>query len=115
MKSIEVDVESKTVRIEPGVTFGELSDVLDAKGMALECLPSHVDINVVGAIITGSHSGGTTIKSFSSYVTAIEIVDVHGKMTRHVRGHTENFCEYLHHFGLLGVVTAVEMEICKAY
>ena len=75
--------------------------------MALACLPSHHDINVVGAIITGSHSGGATLKGFSSYVTEIEIVDVLGKVKRHIRGLTPDFPEYLHTFGLLGVVTEI--------
>jgi xylitol oxidase len=76
--TIEIRGELKRVSVGAGVTFGTLADALEQSGFALQTLPSYAKANVVGSILTGSHGGGAHKKGLSSYVKAIEYVDVNG-------------------------------------
>jgi xylitol oxidase len=55
---IEINKEAKEVTFGAGVSFIELSEALDENQLALRNVPSHPHINVVGAVVTGSHGSG---------------------------------------------------------
>ncbi|WP_395813339.1 FAD-binding protein [Devosia sp.] len=73
-RSIEIDAASKTVRIDAGITYAELSPVLDAAGWALFNLPSIPDFTVVGAVSTATHGSGDGNRNLASSVAALELV-----------------------------------------
>jgi hypothetical protein len=47
-----------SVWLGAGVSFGELTEVLQENGLGLLNVLSYPHINVVGAVVTGSHGGG---------------------------------------------------------
>ena len=82
MKDIlEVDVDNLTLTAEPGVTMGELTDVLVPLGLALQTHVEMESITIGGiacgfGIETNSHKVGL----FQESVLAYEMVDANGKV-----------------------------------
>ena len=70
-KEIEVDTKANKVWFGAGVTFLELNNEVKANNRALFNTISYPHINVVGAVVTGSHGSGHMRSNFASYVTAM--------------------------------------------
>jgi FAD/FMN-containing dehydrogenase len=51
-----------------------------ASHMALYDTVSYPHINVIGAVVTGSHGGGPDRGNFASYITAFEMVTAKGEI-----------------------------------
>ena len=107
---IKVDKDSETVTFGAGVTLSMLIGMLESHEMAIPILPSLPHINVVGAVVTGTHGGSTTQKQLASLVTAMRLVDPDGNI-KVLDKESPDFNHYLHAFGLLGVITEMTMKI----
>ena len=88
---ITVDEEgAPLVTFGAGVTFTTLIEALRAEQFALPNLPSLPHLNVVGAVVTGTHGGGIAKQAVASYVTAMRLVDPNGEI-KVITRETEDF------------------------
>src|SRR6266436_4347398 len=67
-----------TITVGPGVRYGTIAPLLEAKGFALHNLASLPHISVAGAITTGTHGSGVKNGNLSTVVVALEIVNAAG-------------------------------------
>lgn len=113
-RRVEIDAANKTVRIDAGVTYAELSPVLDAAGWALFNLPSIPDFTVVGAVSTATHGSGDGNRNLSSSVAALELVTASGDLLTIRRGDAD-FDGAVITLGALGVITALTLDLVPRF
>src|SRR5215470_9591859 len=53
-----IDAGARTITVDPGVRYGAIAPLLEAKGFALHNLASLPHISVAGAITTATHGSG---------------------------------------------------------
>jgi alditol oxidase len=113
LKSVlNLDQKNKSVTVQPGITYGELSVYLHQHGYALHNLASLPHISVAGACATATHGSGVNNGNLSSVVNAIEFVDGLGNI--HNLSRTSDFDDFngvVVNLGALGVVTKLSLDI----
>lgn len=109
---IELDLESQTVTVPGGMTYGQLCPSLHERGFALSNLASLPHISVVGACSTATHGSGEKNGNLATAVSALEFVTARGeivRLSRQTDGQT--FCGTVVGLGALGVITRITLEI----
>jgi alditol oxidase len=115
-KIISLDPEKRTVTVEGGIKYGELSPWLDKKGFALHNLASLPHISVAGSITTATHGSGVKNGNLSTAVRALEIVTADGSLVSLSKEKDgENFNGAVVGLGRLGFVTSVTLAIQPTY
>jgi len=113
---IHLDRERLLVKVEGGIRYGELCDVLHKQGYALHNLASLPHISVAGAIATGTHGSGDRNGSLSTAVHALEIVTADGSLIELCRDDAEgDFAGSVVSLGGMGFVTAITLEMVPAF
>jgi xylitol oxidase len=113
---VALDSDARTVTVNAGITYGQLSPYLDSKGFALHNLASLPHISVAGACSTATHGSGETNGNLATAVSALEIVTSDGevvKLSRQKDG--ETFRGAVVGLGALGVITKVTLDIQPTY
>lgn len=116
LDQISVDSQAKTVTVGAGISYGQLSPMLDRQGFALHNLASLPHISVAGACATATHGSGVKNGNLSTAVSAMELITANGdvvKLTRQTDGDT--FQGAVVHLGGLGVVTSVTLDVLPTY
>jgi len=111
---IDIDAANRTVKVDGGITYGQLSPMLDAAGFALHNLASLPHISVVGACSTATHGSGNLNKNLASAVRALEIVTASGDMVTIARGEPD-FDGAVVGLGGLGVVVGLTLDILPRF
>ncbi len=111
---LELDPDRTTVTVSAGLRYGEVAPWLDAQGFALRNLGSLPHISVAGACATGTHGSGVANQNLSGSVAAIELVTATGDLRTLSRG-DDGFDGAVVSLGLLGVVTAVTLDVVPSY
>lgn len=75
---LEVDTDSRTVRVAGGVRYAELARAVHARGLALPNLSSLPHISVAGSVATGTHGSGVGNGPLASAVREVELVVADG-------------------------------------
>ena len=115
-KVLLLDPVQKTVTVDGGIKYGELSPWLNGKGYALHNLASLPHISVGGSITTATHGSGVKNGNLSSAVRGLEIVIADGsvvELSREKDG--ENFLGVVVGLGALGIITKVTLAIQPTY
>ncbi len=112
MRGVSVDAANKRVRVDAGVTWGEVVGPVQAHGLAALSGSSH-DVGVVGYTLGGGISWLARSKGMSANsVHAIEIVLADGRLVRCDADHEPHlFWALRGGGGSFGVVTAIELEL----
>src|ERR1700722_6353596 len=113
---VALDSDARTVTVNAGITYGQLSPYLDGKGFALHNLASLPHISVAGACSTATHGSGENNGNLATAVSALEIVKADGevvKLSRQQDG--ETFRGAVVGLGALGVITKVTLDIQPTY
>src|SRR5580698_2226763 len=113
---VALDSTARTVTVNAGITYGQLSPYLDGKGFALHNLASLPHISVAGACSTATHGSGEKNGNLATAVSALEIVTAAGevvKLSRNADG--ELFRGAVVGLGALGVITRLTLDIQPAY
>lgn len=111
-KRVEIDGTSATVAA--GLRYGEITGALHAAGLALPNLGSLPHISVAGACSTGTHGSGDGNPILAAAVSRLEIVTADGSLRTIHRG-DPGFDGAVVALGLLGVVTAVTLDLQPAF
>ncbi|MBV9314418.1 MAG: FAD-binding oxidoreductase, partial [Pseudonocardia sp.] len=113
---LEVDLERRIIRVEPGVNMGQITARLSPLGWTLPVVPELEDLTVGGLILgygveTSSHKYGI----FADLVDSYEVLLGTGEVVRASReSHAELFHALPWSRGTLGFLTAVELRIIPA-
>jgi xylitol oxidase len=111
-QSIVLDEKSKTVTINSGLKYGQLSPYLHKKGFALHNLASLPHISVAGACATATHGSGEKSGNLSTAVVAMEMVTANGDVVQlSKKKDGEKFNAAVVNLGALGVVTKVTLNV----
>jgi xylitol oxidase len=113
---IAIDGDARTVTVDAGITYGQLSPTLDRKGFALHNLASLPHISVAGACSTATHGSGEKNGNLATAVSALEMITAAGELVRLSRkSDGEVFRGAVVGLGALGVVTRVTLDIQPTY
>ncbi|KQS23850.1 FAD-binding protein [Dyadobacter sp. Leaf189] len=111
-QQIVLDEKNKTVTVNAGLKYGQLSPVLHRKGFALHNLASLPHISVAGACATATHGSGEKNGNLSTAVSALEMVTANGELVRLTRKEDgDKFNAAVVNLGALGVVTQVTLDV----
>jgi xylitol oxidase len=107
---IQIDKESKTVRVPAGLKYGELATALHERGWAIHNMASLPHISVAGAVATATHGSGVGNGNLATAVRSLELVLPDGTTKRISQG-DEAFEGYVVGLGLTGVVVNLDLAI----
>jgi alditol oxidase len=111
-EDIFIAADGKSVTVNAGIKYGELSPYLHDKGFALHNLASLPHISVAGAIATATHGSGEKNGNLASAVSGLEMVTANGEIVTLTRGKDgENFNAAVVHLGALGLLTKVTLDL----
>lgn len=113
---VALDTNARTVTVEAGITYGQLSPLLDRKGFALHNLASLPHISVAGACSTATHGSGEKNGNLATAVSALELITASGdivKLSRKSDG--EAFRAAVVGLGALGVITRITLDVQPTY
>ena len=111
---LSIDSATGTVRVEGGITYGQLSPALHAAGFALRNLASLPHISVAGAAATGTHGSGNTNQNLATAIAALDIVTASGEIVALRRGDA-GFDGAVVNLGALGIVSALTLDIVPTF
>lgn len=113
---LEINREKRTVRVEPLVTMGQLSETLAKLGWTIAIVPELDDLTVGGLIMgTGVESSSHIYGLMQHICESYEVVLADGSLVKCSR--TENpdlFFAIPWSYGTLGFLTAAEVKIVPA-
>lgn len=115
-KMVALDPAARSVTVEGGMSYGQLSPELDGKGFALHNLASLPHISIAGACSTATHGSGDNNGNLATAVSALEMVTAAGdvvQLSRHADG--ESFQGAVVGLGALGVITKITLDIQPTY
>ena len=113
---LDVDPGSGLVRVEGGVTLGQLNTVLDRHGLAFENLGDIDTQTLAGATATGTHGTGSRLRNLSAQLHAVELMRADGTVvTLDEASDADGWRAARVSLGALGVVTALTLRAVPAY
>ncbi|SMH42817.1 FAD/FMN-containing dehydrogenase [Rathayibacter oskolensis] len=112
MRSVRVDAEKQTMRVEAGATWGVATAALEGTGLAA-LAGSSGEVGIVGYTLGGGYSWLSRSRGLAaSSVTAIELVLADGNLLRATaEEHAELFWAVRGGGGNFGIVTALEFRV----
>ncbi len=113
-RRVEIDPVARTATVDAGITYAELSPILDAAGWALFNLPSFPDFTVIGAVSTATHGSGNGNRNLGASVAGLELVTASGDVLSLRRGDAD-FDGAVVGVGALGVVTALTLDLLPRF
>jgi alditol oxidase len=111
---VSVDRQAGTISFGAGLTYGRLTDDLNAHGLALHNLASLPHISVAGAVATATHGSGDRNGNLATAVAGLELVTSAGEIVRTARGDPD-FDGMVVGLGALGAVTRLTLDVEPAY
>ena len=111
---VSVDRQAGTVSFGAGLTYGGLTEQLNAHGLALHNLASLPHISVAGAVATATHGSGDGNGNLATAVASLELVTSAGEIVSATRGDPD-FEGMVVGLGALGAVTRLTLDVEPAY
>jgi alditol oxidase len=109
-KVIEINSESKSVKVAAGLTYGELAPELHKHGWGLNNLASLPHISIAGSITTGTHGSGMMNQNLANQVISLDLVTAEGEL-RNIDRTNPAFNALVVGLGLGGIVYQYELKI----
>lgn len=116
LDTVVIDERARTVTVDAGLKYGQLSPLLHRKGFALHNMASLPHISVAGACSTATHGSGERNGNLATAVSALEMVTASGdvvKLSRKSDG--DVFRGAVVSLGALGVITRLTLDLQPAY
>lgn len=112
---LDHDSDDSTVTLAAGTKIRAMGDMLWEHGLSL---PNQGDIDtqsIVGAISTGTHGTGITLKNMSASVLSMTLVTATGELRTITEADGDLMRAARVSMGMLGAVTSIDMSVCPAY
>jgi len=106
--------DRRTVTVDAGLRYGELSTALEREGLALHNLASLPHISIAGAVATATHGSGVGNGNLATAVAALELVTSTGEVVGAARGDAD-FDGMVVGLGALGAVTRITLDVEPAF
>lgn len=104
--------EGKTVRVQAGMRWRDLQDMLDPLGLAVKTMQSYSNFTVGGALSVNAHGRYVGHGPMGNTVRALQLVLADGTIVEASRQqHAECFSAAIGGYGAVGVVTEVELDL----
>lgn len=112
---ISVDQAARVARVGAGVNWGALLERLDGSGL-VALAGSNPDVSVTGYMLGGGHSWFSRWRGLAAHsIRAVELVDAQGELRRvTVESDPDLLWGLRGGGGLLGIVTALELDLFPA-
>lgn len=113
---LEIDVSRQVIRVEPLVSMGQLTAMLEPLGWTIPVLPELDDLTVGGLVMgTGIETSSHKYGLFQHICLAYELVLANGQSVTCSREiNPDLFYAVPWSYGTLGFLTAVEIKIIPA-
>lgn len=111
---VQVQEGRATVRVGSGATWHELLLALDREGWSVDVMQSNDDFTVGGSISVNCHGWNANSESIASTVEGFTLIRADGTIAEYRRDRPEDqelFGAVCGGYGLLGVITAVELRV----
>jgi FAD-linked oxidoreductase len=113
---LKIDAETRRVNVEAGITFGRLSEVLAASGLAMENLGDIDYQSVAGAMSTATHGTGARLGNLSTQIHSLTMVTADGSVVScSADEDPEVFKAAQVSIGALGVISTVTLRCVDAF
>ncbi|MEA2215669.1 MAG: L-gulono,4-lactone dehydrogenase [Solirubrobacteraceae bacterium] len=113
---LDVDPSTGLVRVEGGITIGELSAAIAAHGLAMENLGDVDRQSIAGAISTATHGTGARLRNISSQVAELTLVLADGStLVCSEQTEPEVFRAARVGLGALGAIAEVTLRCVPAF
>jgi FAD/FMN-containing dehydrogenase len=104
--------DEHSVRVQAGITWRDLQDVLDAHNLSVRTMQSYANFTVGGAVSVNAHGRYVGHGPIAHSVRALQLVLADGSIVEADRRHnTELLRAALGGYGAIGVITEVELDL----
>jgi len=114
-KTIDINLEARTVTVDAGIRYGEFCKQIHSAGFAIHNLASLPHISVAGACATATHGSGVTNGNLASAVSSLELVKADGEVITLSRDKDPDFYGAVVGLGSLGFVTKITLDLVPAF
>lgn len=115
-KVITIDEQKRTVTVEGGIRYGDLSQYLHEKGFALPNLASLPHISIAGACATATHGSGDQNQCLSTSIAGIKVVTASGELISFSREKDEEELKAAAvSLGSLGVIVELTLDLIPSF
>jgi FAD/FMN-containing dehydrogenase len=112
MDHIEVDIERRVVRVQPGATWREVLEAVHPHRLSVAAMPSIDVLSVGGTISVNAHGADFRTGSLSSTVRSLRVMMPDGTVHHLDRTHEPRlFRAVVGGYGLFGVILEAELEL----
>lgn len=109
---LELSLEKKTIRVEPGVRWCDIQRVVDPHGLSVKIMQSYANFTVGGSLSVNVHGRYVGLGPLVLSVRAIALVLADGTLVRASREENrEIFFGAVGGYGALGVIVEAELEL----
>lgn len=111
---VALDAAAETLSVRGGTRLEEITEALDAHGLAMPILGSIAKQTIAGAIATATHGSSLVHGNLSSLVAGIRLVTASGEILELGEGDPRLAAARVH-LGALGVVSEVKLRVTRAF
>ena len=111
---LELSLEKRTIRVEPGVRWCDMQKVVDPHGLSVKIMQSYANFTVGGSISVNVHGRYVGLGPLVLSVRAVDVVLADGTLVHASRTERpEVFFGVVGGYGALGVIVAAELELAE--
>jgi len=111
-KLIQINIDNKIITVQPGITWGEIQQIVDPLGLSIISMQSYCDFSVGGSLSVNAHGQDNHYGSISTTVQSLELLMANGSLVTCSRTQNpELFSCVLGGYGLFGIVTQVTLQL----
>ncbi len=107
---IDINHDEATVTVSAGLRYADFGEALHRAGFALANLASLPHITVAGAVATGTHGSGDTLRNLADAVVGLRAVGAGGELIA-LREGDDDFPGAVVAIGALGIVTELTLRL----
>jgi len=102
----------RTVRVQAGMRWRDLQDLLDPQGLAVKIMQSYANFTVGGSVSVNCHGRYVGLGPVGHSVRALQIVTADGSVIEATpNANADWFAAAIGGYGAVGVITEVELDI----
>lgn len=111
-KIVKLDPTNKTVRVQSGMRWRDLQDVLDPHNLSVKVMQSFSNFSVGGSVSVNCHGRYLGNGAIASTVRALQIVLPTGEVIEASRSsNSDIFSATIGGYGLIGAISEVELDL----
>jgi FAD-linked oxidoreductase len=113
---LDIDPERATATVQAGIPLSELNEALAARGLGMENLGDIAYQSIAGAISTGTHGTGSSLRGLAAQVIGLDLVTADGSVVScSAEEEPEVFAAARLGLGALGVLSTVTLQCVPAF